>query len=60
MKVICKTKQELQNRNKEQKQQLKSVIAENVQQTQTILNAQSTNNEVKQQLTSLKRINLEL
>ena len=50
----------MQNLNKEQNQQLKRLIAEKDQQTQTILNAQSTDNELEQQVTSLKRVNLEL
>ena len=60
MKVLCKAKEELQNLNKEQNQQLKRSIAEKDQQTQTILNAQTKNNELEQQVTSLKRVNLEL
>ena len=60
MKVLCKAKEELQNLNKEQNQQLKRSIAEKDQQTQTILNAQTTNNELEQQVTSPKRVNLEL
>ena len=60
LKVLCKTKEEFQNLNKEQNQQLKRLITEKDQQTQTILNAQSTNNELEQQATSLKRVNLEL
>ena len=59
LKVLCQTK-ELQNLNKKWNQQLKRLIAEKDQQTQTILNAQSTNNELEHQLTSLKRVNLEL
>ena len=60
LKVLCKAKEELQNLNKEQNQQLKGLIAEKDQQSQTILNAQSTNNELEQQVTSLKRVNLKL
>ena len=60
MKVLCKAKEELQNLHKEQNQQLKRSIAEKDQQTQTILNAQTKNNELEQQVTSLKRVNLEL
>ena len=53
LKVLCKTKEELQNLNKKQNQQLKKLIAEKNQQNQTILNGQSTSNEVEQQVTSL-------
>ena len=60
LKILCKAKEELQNQNKEQNQQLKSLIAEKDQHTKTILNAQSRNNELEQQVTSLKRVNLEL
>ena len=42
LKILCKAKEELQNLNKEQNQQLKRLIAEKYQYTQTILNAQST------------------
>ena len=58
MKILCKAKEELQNQNKEQNQQLKRSIAEKDQHTKTILNAQSRNNELEQQVTSLKRVNL--
>ena len=44
LKIFCKAKEELQNLNKEQNQQLKRLIAEKNQHSQTILNAQSTNN----------------
>ena len=60
MKILCKTKEELQNLNKEQSQQLKRLIAKKDQQTESILNAQSTKNELEQKVTSLKRVNLEL
>ena len=60
VKILCKAKEELQNQNKEQNQQLKRLLAEKDQHTKTILNAQSTNNELEQQVTSLKRVNLEL
>ena len=60
LKILCKTKEELQNLNKEQNQQLKRLIPEKDQQTQNILNAQSTNNKLEPQVTSLKRVNLEL
>ena len=60
LKILCKAKEELQNQNKEQNQQLKRLLAEKDQHTKTILNAQSTNNELEQQVTSLKRVNLEL
>ena len=53
LKVLCKTKEELQSLNKKQNQQLKKLIAEKNQQNQTILNGQSTSNEVEQQVTSL-------
>ena len=56
LKILCKAKEELQNLNKEQNQQL----AEKDQHTQAILNAQSTNNELEQQATSLNRVNLQL
>ena len=52
LKIICKAKEELENRNKEQNQQLKRLIGQKVQLTQTILNAQSTNNELEQEVTS--------
>ena len=38
LKVLCKTKEELQSLNKKQNQQLKKLIAEKNQQNQTILN----------------------
>ena len=60
LKILCKAKEELQNQNKEQNQQLKRLLAEKDQRTKTILNAQSTNKELQQQVTSLKRVNLEL
>ena len=50
----------MQNQNKEQNQQLKKLLAEKDQLTKTILNTQSINNELEQQVTSLKRVNLEL
>ena len=56
----CKAKEELQNLNKEQNQQVKRSIAEKDQQTQTILNSKSTNNELEQQAASFKRVSLEL
>ena len=60
LKILCKAKEELQNQNKEQNQQLKRLLTEKDQYTKTILNAQSKNNELEQQVTSLKRVNLEL
>ena len=45
--------------NKEQNQQLKRLITEKDQHNETILNVQSTNNELDQQATSLKRVILE-
>ena len=57
LKILCKAKEELRNLNKEQNQQLERLIAEKDQHTQTILNAQSTNNKLEQQLKSLKRVN---
>ena len=60
LKILCKAKEELQNQNKEQNQQLKRLLAEKDQDTKTILNTQSINNELEQQVTSLKRVNLEL
>ena len=50
----------MQNQNKEQNQQLKKLLAEKDQLTKTILNTQSINNELEQQVTSLKTVNLEL
>ena len=60
LKIIHKAKEELQNQNKEQNQQLKRLLAEKDQNTQAILNAQSTNNELDQQIASIKRVNLEI
>ena len=60
MKILCKAKEELKNQNKEQNQQLKRLLAEKDQHTKAILNTQSTNNELELQVTSLKRVNLEL
>ena len=60
LKILCKAKEELQNQNQEQNQQLKRLLTEKDQYTKTILNTQSTNNELEQQVTSLKRVNLEL
>ena len=60
MKILCKAKEELENLDKEQNQQLKRLIAEKDQYTQTILCVKSKNNELEQQMTSLKRVNLEL
>ena len=60
VKILCKAKEELQYQNKEQNQQLKRLLAKKDQDTKTMLNAQSTNNELEQQVTSLKRVNLEL
>ena len=54
LKILCKAEEELQNQNKEQNQQLKSLLAETDQHTKTILNAQSTNNELEQQEHHLK------
>ena len=59
-KILHKAKEEWQNQNKEQNQQLKRLLAEKDQQTKTILNTQSINNELEQQVTSLKRVKLEL
>ena len=47
LKILHKAKEELQNQNKEQNQQLKSLLAEKDQHAKTILNAQSTNNELE-------------
>ena len=58
-KILCKANEELPNLNKKQNQQLKRLLAEKDQHTKAILNAQSTNNELEQQVTSLKRVNLE-
>ena len=60
LKILHKAKEELQNQNKEQNQQLKRLLAEKDQNTQAILNAQSTNNELDQQIASIKRVNLEI
>ena len=51
---------ELQNLIREQNQPVKKLVAENDHHTQAILNIQSTNNELEQQVTSLKRVNLAL
>ena len=53
-KILCKANEELPNLNKKQNQQLKRLLAEKDQHTKAILNAQSTNNELEQQVTSLK------
>ena len=50
LKIRCKAKEELQNMNKGQNQQLKRSLPEKDQHTKTILNAQSTNNELEQEL----------
>ena len=55
LKKLCKAKQELQNLNKEQTQQLKRLIAEKDQDTKTILNPQSTNNELETTIHSLEK-----
>ena len=60
LKILQKAKEKLQNQNKEQNQQLKRLLAEKDQHTKTILNIQSINNELEQQVTSLKRVYLEL
>ena len=60
MKILCKAKDELQNQNKEQNQQTKRLLAEKDQHAKTILNTQSISNELDQQVTSLKRVDLEL
>ena len=60
LKILHKAKEELQNQNKEQNQQLKRLLAEKDQNTQAVLNAQSTNNELDQQIASIKRVNLEI
>ena len=49
---------ELQNLNKEQGPQVKRLISKKNQHNHTIPNAQSTSNELKQQVSSPKRINL--
>ena len=48
----------MQNLNKEQGPQVKRLISEKNQHNHTIPNVQSTNNELKQQVPSPKRINL--
>ena len=60
LKITCKAKEELQNLNNEQNQKHKILISEKDQHTHTILNVQSTNNELEYQVTSLKRVSLEL
>ena len=50
----------MQNLNNKQNQKHKILISEKDQHTRTILNAQSTNNELEYQVASLKRVNLEL
>ena len=60
LKILCKAEEKLENLSKEQNQQIKGLLAEKYQHTQAILNAQSTNNELKPQVTSLKRVSLEL
>ena len=60
LKILCKAEEKLENLSKEQNQQIKGLLAEKYQHTQAILNTQSTNNELKPQVTSLKRVNLEL
>ena len=60
MKILCKAKEELQNRNKGQNQTFKRLFAEKDQRTRVILNAKSINNELEQQVTFFKRVNLEL
>ena len=60
LKLLCKAEEKLENLSKEQNQQIKESLAEKYQHTQAILNRQSTNNELKPQVTSLKRVNLEL
>ena len=60
LKILCKAKEELQNLSKEQNQQLKRLLAEKDQDTQATLNAQSRNNELDQQVASLKRVNLDI
>ena len=52
LKIICNAKEELENRNEEQNQQLERLIGQKVQLTQTILNAQSRNNELEREVTS--------
>ena len=60
LKILCKAKEELQNLNKEQNQQFKRILVEKGQHTKAILEVQSTNNELEQQVASLERVNLEL
>ena len=60
MKILCKAKEEPQNQNKGQNQQLKRLFAEKDQCTKAILNAKSINNELEQQVTFFKRVNLKL
>ena len=48
----------MQNLNKEQTQQLKRLIAEKDQDTKTILNAQSTNNELETTIHSLEKLQI--
>ena len=60
LKILCKAKEKLENLNKEQNQQLKRLMAEKEQHTQTILNEQSANGELEKQVTSLKRVKSEL
>ena len=60
LKILCKAKEELENLNKEQNQQLKRLMAEKQQHTQTILNEQSANGELEKRVTSLKRVKSEL
>ena len=60
LKILHKAKEELQNQNKEQNQQLKRLLAEKDQHTKAILNTQSMNNKLEQQVTSIKRVFLEL
>ena len=58
LKIRCKDKEEFQNLNKGQNQQLNRLLPEKDQHTKTILNAQSTNNELEQEVTSLKKSQL--
>ena len=60
LKILQKAKEKLQNQNKEQNQQLKRLLAEKDQHTKAILNTQSMNNKLEQQVTSIKRVFLEL
>ena len=59
LKIFRKAK-ELQNQKKKQNQHLKRLLVEKDQHTKVILNAQSTNNKLEQQVTSLKRVNFKL